>query len=100
MKNAKERDQYAQDPGLNVLCFEMEAAGLMNTLPSLVIRGICNYSDSHKNGEWYRYAALTAAAYTRELLYVLKAHKIPSWPTEVDRRKVISNNLFYDNIRH
>lgn len=56
------RDKY------KVLCFEMEAAGLMNDFPCLVIRGICDYSDSHKNKLWQRYAAATAAAYARELL--------------------------------
>ncbi|KAK4170773.1 nucleoside phosphorylase domain-containing protein [Triangularia setosa] len=68
MKDAVERDRYAQDPELNVLCFEMEAAGLMNNFPCIVIRGICDYSDSHKNDEWHKYAARTAAAYARELL--------------------------------
>ncbi|KAM0468738.1 hypothetical protein ACHAP7_010625 [Fusarium lateritium] len=82
MKNAKERDKYARDPELNVLCFEMEAAGLMNNFPCLVIRGICDYSDSHKNDEWHKYAALAAAAYARELLHVLKPQSVtaqPSW---------------------
>ncbi|KAF5528920.1 ankyrin 3, partial [Fusarium mexicanum] len=46
----------------------MEAAGLMDILPCLPIRGICDYSDSHKNKEWHRYAAATAAAYAKELL--------------------------------
>ena len=27
----------------DILCFEMEAAGLMNQFPCLVIRGVCNY---------------------------------------------------------
>src|SRR5205823_1808421 len=35
-----------------VLCFEMEVAGLMNSFPCLVIRGICDYADSHKNKRW------------------------------------------------
>jgi hypothetical protein len=35
-----------------VLCFEMEAAGLMNSFPCLVVRGVCNYADSHKNKRW------------------------------------------------
>jgi nucleoside phosphorylase len=34
---------------LGVICFEMEAVGLMADLSCLVIRGICDYSDSHKN---------------------------------------------------
>jgi nucleoside phosphorylase len=46
----------------------MEAAGLMNHFPCVVIRGICDYSDSHKNKEWQGYAAMAAAAYTKDLL--------------------------------
>ncbi|KAK8245511.1 hypothetical protein IWZ00DRAFT_428803, partial [Phyllosticta capitalensis] len=66
MKNAKLRDSFAERHG--VLCFEMEAAGLMNHFPCLVIRGICDYSDTHKNNEWQGYAAMTAAAYATDLL--------------------------------
>ncbi|CAI4212399.1 unnamed protein product [Parascedosporium putredinis] len=66
MKDATIRDSLAAERG--VLCFEMEAAGLMNHFPCLVIRGICDYSDSHKNKEWQGYAAMAAAAYAKELL--------------------------------
>lgn len=66
MKDALKRDALAREKG--VLCFEMEAAGLMNRFPSLVIRGICNYSDSHKNEEWEGYAAMAAAAYAANIL--------------------------------
>jgi len=51
-----------------ILCFEMEAAGLMNEFPCIVIRGISDYCDSHKNKEWQPYASATAAAYAKELL--------------------------------
>ncbi|KAL3470282.1 purine and uridine phosphorylase [Aspergillus californicus] len=66
MKNALVRDQLAAEN--DILCFEMEAAGLMNQFPCLVIRGICDYSDSHKNKEWQGYAAMTAAAYAKDML--------------------------------
>ncbi|KGO41142.1 Tetratricopeptide-like helical [Penicillium expansum] len=69
MKSATTRDAVAQE--LNILCFEMEAAGLMDQLPCLVIRGVCDYCDSHKHKKWQGYAALTAAAYTRALLGVV-----------------------------
>ncbi|PTB40188.1 uncharacterized protein TrAFT101_004766 [Trichoderma asperellum] len=72
MKNPQIRDSYANDPELNVLCFEMEAAGLMDNFQYLAIRGICDYCDVHKNDDWHFYAAATAAAYARELLYVVK----------------------------
>ncbi|KAK6508671.1 hypothetical protein TWF506_010750 [Arthrobotrys conoides] len=66
MRDAIQRDKLAL--GLNILCFEMEAAGLMDQVPCLAIRGICDYSDSHKNKQWQAYAAATAAAYAKELL--------------------------------
>jgi nucleoside phosphorylase len=66
MKDALVRDKLVAEKG--VLCFEMEAAGLMNHFPCLVIRGICDYSDSHKNKEWQGFAAMVAAAYAKDLL--------------------------------
>ena len=72
MRDGATRDQISSEFG-EVLCFEMEAAGLMNSFPCLVIRGICDYADSHKNKRWQPYAAGTAAAYAKELLLVIPA---------------------------
>uniref|UniRef100_A0A093VJV3 5'-methylthioadenosine/S-adenosylhomocysteine nucleosidase n=1 Tax=Talaromyces marneffei PM1 TaxID=1077442 RepID=A0A093VJV3_TALMA len=66
IKDSKLRDELAQRYG--ILCFEMEAAGVMNVFPSLVIRGVCDYSDSHKNKRWQGYAAMAAASYAKELI--------------------------------
>ncbi|KAF2181465.1 purine and uridine phosphorylase [Zopfia rhizophila CBS 207.26] len=74
MKDALVRDKLAAEK--NVLCFEMEAAGLMNNFPCLVIRGICDYSDSHKNKEWQGYAAMAAAAYAKDLLCKIVPNKV------------------------
>ncbi|RFN43647.1 g-protein beta wd-40 repeats containing [Fusarium flagelliforme] len=65
IKDATIRDQLGKE--LGILCFEMEAAGLQD-YPSLTVRGICDYADSHKNDTWQYYAAATAAAFTKELL--------------------------------
>lgn len=70
MKDGVTRDRLSSELG-GVLCFEMEAAGLMNSFPCLVIRGICDYADSHKNKGWQPYAAATAAACAKELLSVI-----------------------------
>lgn len=67
MKDGITRNKVSSDLG-GVLCFEMEAAGLMNNFPCLVIRGICDYADSHKHKEWQFYAAATAAACAKEIL--------------------------------
>ncbi|CAH0037843.1 unnamed protein product [Clonostachys solani] len=76
MKDASIRDKVAAET--SVLCFEMEAAGLMNQCPFLVIRGICDYSDTHKNKSWQGYAAMAAAAYARALLHRIPASKVDS----------------------
>jgi nucleoside phosphorylase len=70
MRYGKERDSVSKEFG-GVICFEMEAAGLMNTFPCLVIRGICDHADSHKNKKWQPYAAVVAAACAKELLSVI-----------------------------
>ncbi|KAL7801059.1 Pfs, NB-ARC and ankyrin domain protein [Trichoderma afarasin] len=66
MKDAIIRDELSSK--YDILCFEMEAGGLMNQFPCLVIRGICDYSDSHKNKVWQGYAAMSAAAYAKDLI--------------------------------
>jgi nucleoside phosphorylase len=74
MKDATVRDAIANEKG--VMCFEMEAAGLMNHFPCLVVRGICDYSDSHKNDKWQGYAAMTAAAYAKALLARMTPNRV------------------------
>lgn len=79
MKHGSTRERLSKE--LNVLCFEMEAAGLIDHFQCLTIRGICDYSDSHKNKAWQPYASATAAAYAKELLSVI--HKSDTAKTEV-----------------
>ncbi|KAF3098322.1 hypothetical protein TWF706_006765 [Orbilia oligospora] len=52
IKDAAFRTKINKELCKKVLCFEMEAAGLINIFPCLVIRGICDYADSHKNKIW------------------------------------------------
>lgn len=73
MKDGLTRDKIAAENDL--LCFEMEAAGLMQDR-CLVIRGICDYADSHKNKDWQEYAAIAAAAFTKDLLKVFPVQSL------------------------
>lgn len=73
IKDAEQRDKLARQ--YDILCFEIEAAGIVNTIPSLVIRGICDYADSLKNKIWQRYAAATAAALAKFLLSRVRTHQ-------------------------
>ncbi|WYZ34743.1 hypothetical protein EsH8_I_001019 [Colletotrichum jinshuiense] len=67
VKDAVLRDELAQK--YDLLCFEMEAAGVLADFPCMVIRGISDYCDSHKNDQWHGYAAAAAAAYARQLCF-------------------------------
>ncbi|OJJ06623.1 hypothetical protein ASPVEDRAFT_330506 [Aspergillus versicolor CBS 583.65] len=83
IKHAPTRDKLARE--LGILCFEMEAAGVMDDFQCLVVRGICDYSDSHKNKQWQEYAAATAAAFAKELLSVIHAVHMVDTPPAVSR---------------
>lgn len=62
-----------------IIFFEMEAAGL-DAFPCLVIRGISDYADTHKNDDWHAYAAASAAAYAKELLSVIPLTDVAEFP--------------------
>lgn len=66
MKSGQDRDLIAMQD--NVIAFEMEGVGVWDSLPCLVIKGVCDYADSHKNKLWQPYAAATGAACMRALL--------------------------------
>ncbi|KAK1992135.1 hypothetical protein LX36DRAFT_315853 [Colletotrichum falcatum] len=108
MKHGLTRDRLAREH--DILCFEMEAAGLMDHFPCLVIRGICDYSDSHKAKQWQEYAAATAAAYAKELLSVIppvqRTQASPSKPSPPEasgesleeQRETLINSLKFGQI--
>ncbi|KAH6994974.1 hypothetical protein EDB80DRAFT_728361 [Ilyonectria destructans] len=72
MKAGKERDDLAQQEG--VIGFEMEGAGVWDSFPCVVIKGACDYADSHKTKAWQNYAAATAAVCAKAFL----SHWVPS----------------------
>lgn len=84
LKDATARDELVDIVGNECLCVEMEAAGLMDQFPCLVIRGVCDYADSHKNDQWQRYASATAAAYAKELLSYIPIQKIHGMNRAID----------------
>jgi nucleoside phosphorylase len=86
VKDAELRDRLDKSLGGSVLCVEMEAAGLMNDFPCVVIRGICDYANSQKNKDWQEYAAAVAAAYTKELLQYVQ-------PSDVDGERPVKDIL-------
>ncbi|RYP67309.1 hypothetical protein DL771_007327 [Monosporascus sp. 5C6A] len=74
MKSGVQRDAIARQEG--IVGFEMEGAGVWDIFPCVVIKGACDYADSHKTKAWQRYAAAAAAACMKAFL----DHWVPSLP--------------------
>jgi nucleoside phosphorylase len=66
MKSGEDRDRIAAEE--KVIAFEMEGAGVWDAFPCVVVKGVCDYADSHKNKKWQGYAASTAAACMKAFL--------------------------------
>ncbi|KAI1827296.1 nucleoside phosphorylase domain-containing protein [Xylaria intraflava] len=79
MKSGEHRDQIAARE--EVIAFEMEGAGVWEIFPCIIVKGVCDYADSHKNKKWQDYAAAAAAACLKALL--------EAWPANISS----SNNL-------
>ncbi|KAL2783949.1 hypothetical protein BJX66DRAFT_330305 [Aspergillus keveii] len=74
IKNPRDRDYLQRYT--DAICFEMEAAGIMDEISCLIVRGICDYADTHKQDGWHFYAAAVAAAYCRTLLCKIDSRRI------------------------
>lgn len=66
MKSGHHRDEIASRE--KAIAFEMEGAGVWDSFPTVVIKSVCDYADSHKSKKWQRYAAATAAACMKAFL--------------------------------
>jgi nucleoside phosphorylase len=66
MKSGEDRDSIAQRE--SVIAFEMEGASVLGNLPCIIVKGVCDYADSHKDKTWQNYAAGSAAACMKALL--------------------------------
>jgi nucleoside phosphorylase len=80
IKDGVTREDIIQRLEDKCICFETEAAGLMNNFPCLVIRGISDYGDRFKNDRWQKYASATAAAFAKELLLVMDGEDVERAP--------------------
>ncbi|KAL2849960.1 hypothetical protein BJX68DRAFT_275805 [Aspergillus pseudodeflectus] len=84
MRSAKRRDALARKEG--IIAFEMEGAGVWTKFNCLIIKGVCDYADSHKNKDWQGYAAAVAASAAKEVLANYAPPDRPSPPETPDVR--------------
>jgi nucleoside phosphorylase len=66
MKSGADRDRIAKAE--NVIAFEMEAAGVWDQLPTLIVKGVSDYADCHKNDVWREFASASAWACTKAVI--------------------------------
>ena len=83
-QHSEARDRISRDT--DILCFEMEAAGLSSDTPCSVIRGICDYADSHSNVLWQ------GAAYAKELLLVIRPEPLKTSSPLPELKVMISSS--------
>jgi nucleoside phosphorylase len=66
IKSGQHRDEIVSKE--KVIGFEMEGAGVWDNVPCIIIKGVCDYADSHKNKVWQAYAAATGASVAKAFL--------------------------------
>ncbi|KAF2220206.1 hypothetical protein BDZ85DRAFT_33069 [Elsinoe ampelina] len=81
IKDAYLRDTLSRNDG--IICFEMEAAGALTSIECLVVRGISDYCDSHKNDRWQGFASINAAAFAREVLRKLPIDSVKQYQSDL-----------------
>lgn len=78
MKSGTYRDMIARAE--NLIAFEMESASVWDCHPTLVVKAVCDYADSHKNKAWQKHAAAVAAAGAKAILQ--------HWPSQSRSRNI------------
>ncbi|KAM0449188.1 hypothetical protein ACHAO4_007851 [Trichoderma viride] len=80
IKSGEHRDSIAKPKG--IIAFEMEGAGIMEEIPCVVIKGVCDYADCHKSKKWQDFAAATAASALRAILEYMPPAKSREYSVE------------------
>ena len=82
MKSGEDRDKIAEMD--KVIAFEMEGAGVWANLSCIIIKGVCDYADCHKNKKWQNFAAAASASAMKALLEQYIQTDRPSQQTSLD----------------
>ncbi|CCF34362.1 hypothetical protein CH063_06373, partial [Colletotrichum higginsianum] len=78
------RDQIAREHG--IIAFEFGSTRICGVIPSILVKGVCDYADSHKNNEWQNFAAAAAASATKALL---------EYYTQADRSTITTTQTWF-----
>ncbi|KAL7945780.1 nucleoside phosphorylase domain-containing protein [Trichoderma barbatum] len=105
MKSGQDRDRIASE--YNLIAFEMEGAGAWEEVPCLVVKGVCDYADSHKNKLWQDFAAATAACVSKAILDRYSVTDVAQAPalaqsngqSQPNGSRNVSGNTFGNNVK-
>ncbi|KAF4815679.1 Vegetative incompatibility protein HET-E-1 [Colletotrichum siamense] len=88
MKSGLDRDHVAKEKSF--IAFEMEAAGIWDRFPCVVVKAVCDYADSHKNKKYQNFAAARAAAATKATLEAFPFADGPSQSKKINTFDLLS----------
>jgi ankyrin repeat protein/nucleoside phosphorylase len=97
VKSGEHRDTIAREN--DIIAFEMEGAGVWEDLPCIIIKGVCDYADSHKNKIWQNYAAAAAASAAKAFLDYWTSRPRNSLAAEGSSKKRPRSNSDEDDSR-
>ncbi|KAI5205800.1 hypothetical protein E4T39_02783 [Aureobasidium subglaciale] len=75
MKSAHRRDILIREE--NCIAFEMEGAGTWDGVGTIVVKGVVDYADGHKNKTWRKYPAARAALCAKALIWEIELADLP-----------------------
>lgn len=76
LKSARTRNQLIAEG--NYIGFEMEGLGVWEVLPTIVVKGIVDYADSHKSKQWREHPATRAALCASALISLFQLPDLPT----------------------
>ncbi|KAL4740616.1 purine and uridine phosphorylase [Aspergillus similis] len=106
MRSGQHRDEIANRE--EVIGFEMESAGTWEAIPTIVVKAVADYADSHKSKDWQPYSATVAAVCAKVVLEEWRdtdratdERISPGSVGRVDQevgRQTVNGNVFYGPI--
>lgn len=76
LKSSWDRNAHVRDE--NFIAFEMEGLGAWEALPTIVVKSVVDYADSHKSKAWRAYPAARAALCASAMISLLQLPDLPS----------------------
>jgi hypothetical protein len=88
LKSGIDRDRLAREH--EILALETEGSGVWDEFPCIIVKGVCDYADSHNNKGWRNFTAATAATAASVVQGLIESYPKTDQPITVLARNQIS----------